>query len=127
MKQRNTILFNNCKGRDHADAFNRADAFYDLNTFGRQANQATDLKVGQICVVAQSASVDDQIAFETFTVKSIKFLRDKYTGDKCRVFCGTKKKSEVLLRLEACEHALYGAVFDCRTHFKQTSVVSVDT
>lgn len=71
MKQRKTMLFNNCKGRDHADAFSRADAFYDLNTFGRQATQATDLKVGQVCVVAQSATDADQITFEQTAVVTI--------------------------------------------------------
>ena len=61
MKQTKTFVFNNCAGRDHADAFNRSEAFFDLNTYGRQVNQATELTVGEQCVVAQAAKPDDEI------------------------------------------------------------------
>ena len=127
MNQRKTFVFNNCVGRDHADAFNRSDAFFDLNTYGRQENQATELKVGERCVVAQAATPSDEIQFDTFLVKSIQFLPDKYTGDTCRVFCGKLQRSETLPRIDACTHPIYGVIFNKKTHFKQTSVVGVET
>lgn len=127
MNPRKTFVFNNCAGRDHADAFNRADAFFDLNTYGRQLNQATELTVGDQCIVAQAANPADEIQFDTFLLESINLLPDKYTGDTCRVFCGSLLQSETLARTEAHEHPLYGAVLNKNSHFKQTSVVSVDT
>ena len=127
MTQRKTFVFNNCAGRDHAGAFDQPDAFYDLNTYGRQENQATDIKVGEHCVVAQAATTSDEIEFDTFLLKSIRFLPDNYTGDTCRVFCGALQHSETLPRVDACKHRLYGAIFNKKTHFKQTAVVGIDT
>ncbi len=127
MNQPKTFVFNNCAGRDHADVFNRRAAFFDLNTYGRQENQATELTVGERCVVAQAATAADEIQFDTFLLESIDLLPDKYTQETCRVFCGSLIRSETLARAEAHEHPLYGAVLDKNTHFKQTSVVCVDT
>lgn len=122
-----SVVFNNCAGRNHVYEFNRPDAFFDLETYGRQANQATELAVGDRCIVAQKASKSDEIQFDTFLLEAIEFLPDKSRGETCRVFCGTRQRPKTLTRIDACHHPLYGRIFDRNTHFKRTSVVPVET
>ena len=45
------VYLNNCKGREHERIFG-SGAFYDLATGGYQPTKATNLSVGQQCIVA---------------------------------------------------------------------------
>ncbi len=79
---RSVIGFNNCqikKGRcrDHAAIYGDG-AFYDLNTTGRQADEAVNLPVGQECVVA-AYTPDRQVVFRWYS-----FLREIPMRDDTR-------------------------------------------
>ena len=89
-------------------------------------NQATELTVGEQCVVVQAANPAEEIQFHTFLLASINLLPDKYIGETRRAFCVSLLQSEKLARSEAPEHAFYGAVLNKNTHFKQTSIASGD-
>lgn len=120
------MIFNNCKGRKHREFFDRENAFFDLNTFGRQLNQATDVKVGETCVVAEYAMYPSQLRFSTFVVKEIVLLRDRETGEMCRVFCGSPVGKKIdLSRDEASRHRIYGCLLNKLKYLKRTAVAAV--
>lgn len=126
MSQARTPLFNNCAGRDLADVYGRLGAFYDLELVGHQANQATDVTVGTTCLVAQAANAEDEIRFDRYRLKHILVPKDKYTNNMGRVFCGDHESSELVPRLQACEHPEYREIFNSLHHFTRTAVVYVE-
>ena len=120
------VLFNNCSGRDHVDVYSCDTAFFDLNTTGRQSNQAKDLPVGQTCVVLQKALPNAELQFDTYKLDAEQIMTDKYTDDEARVFCGEHIGSETMSRSNAISHEIYSALFDVIKRVKQTSAVIVD-
>jgi hypothetical protein len=114
------IFLNNCHGDDYAGIYG-SGAFYDLNTYGIQATKATNISVGQQCIVAAPAR-DDQIIFRWFSFLNETVKPDK-SGKPCRVFFGKFIKSDTLLKRDAARDALYSAFFDKNGHFKRQSVI----
>jgi len=114
------VYFNNCHGRDHARMYGNG-AFYDLYTVGLQATKATNLSVGQQCIVAAPAT-GGEIVFHWFSFLHETEKPDK-SGKPWRVFFGKFIKSETLLKTEAARDSLYSAFFDRNCHFKRQSVI----
>jgi hypothetical protein len=114
------VYLNNCQGRNHVELFGK-DAFYDLYTTGLQASKATNLSVGQQCIVATPAD-DGQIVFSWYS-----FLRETVKpddkGDSCRVFLGKFIKSDTLSKRDAARDGLYSTFFDKNGNFKRHSVL----
>jgi len=106
--------------------YNRSDAFFDLETEGHQASQATELSTGDECLVAQKANDANEVRFDRYILKGIHVLKDKYTGSMGRVFCGDHVSFELLPKLQACEHPEYREIFNSLNHFKRTAIVYVD-
>ena len=113
------IFFNNCHGDDYTHY--GGGAFYDLNITGFQATKATNLSVGQQCIVAVPAT-GSEIVFHWFSFLHETVKPDK-SGKPWRVFFGKFIKSETLLKKEAARTSLYSAFFDRNGHFKRQSVI----
>ena len=113
------IFFNNCHGDDYTHY--GGGAFYDLNITGFQATKATNLSVGQQCIVAVPAT-GSEIVFHWFSFLHETVKPDK-SGKPWRVFFGKFIKSETLLKTEAARNSLYSAFFDRNGHFKRQSVI----
>ncbi len=115
------VYFNNCRDRDHVALFG-SGAFYDLSTTGVQATKATNLQIGQECVVATTAP-EDNVTFSWYS-----FLREDVMSDDrgidCRVFFGKFVSSETLSKVAATRDTRYSAFFDVKGNFKRQSVVS---
>jgi hypothetical protein len=114
------VYFNNCNGREHERIFG-SGAFYDLATIGYQATKATNLSVGQQCIVATLAK-DGKIVFTWY-----KFLREVVKqddeGNSCRAFFGNRIRSNTLSKADAARDGLYSAFFDKNGNFKRQSVI----
>ena len=115
-------LFNNCKGRPHSTLFG-SGAFFDLNTDGRQAEQATDLRVGSICIVAQQPDDRNRVRFDRCSFTSERIMPDPDSGNDVRVLFGELLDSETLAKADAARHPVYSDLFNVKGHFKQTAVV----
>jgi len=113
------FLFNNCGKRPHQGIYSRRriqNAFYDLNKFGIQAKQATDLCRGDECIVAKPSD-GDQIVFEHY-----RFEREIESGDE-RVLCRKRVKAESLTRAAATRHRIYRRFFNVNHHFKRQATI----
>ena len=117
-----TIYFNNCKGRRHAELFKRDDAFYDLNTDGVQAEKAIGLIPGQICVVAQKPSDEGDVRFDRYEFELESQMTDPNSGNSVRVFFGRFVSTELLQKHDAAVHPEYSILFNVNGAFKQISV-----
>lgn len=117
------VLFNNCKGADHAEIYRDPTAFYDLGAEGKQAKLANDLLVGQICVVCGKPDDRERIHFSWHRLESEYIAERENSGFPCRVFSGSHISNEVLSRTKAIKHKIYSEFFDVRGHFKQSSVL----
>ncbi|MCU0917700.1 MAG: hypothetical protein MUC88_24530 [Planctomycetes bacterium] len=108
-------FFNDCLCRDHTALYGDG-AFYDLNTTGRQAHEALNLRMGQECVVA-AITPDNQIIFKWYL-----FLRETRmrvdTESDCRVFFGSFLMSETLSKEHAAQDRVYSIFFDKNGNFK---------
>lgn len=116
------VYLNNCRCFDHVASYGR-DAFFDLNTFGRQATQARDLLPGQQCVVA-SYTDDGDVVFNRyrFTRETI----EKHPDDpksKVRVFRGKWLGAKTLPKSKAAKTKPFSVFFNKLTHFKRPSVI----
>ena len=60
------FFFNNCKMFDHAKDYGITDAFFDVDTTGFQATQATRLSPGETCIVATKEE-DGRIRFTWYS------------------------------------------------------------
>ena len=114
------VYLNNCHGREHERIYG-SGAFYDLATVGYQATKATNLRVGQQCIVA-TLEKDGKIMFTWY-----KFLRDGVKqddeGNSCRVFFGERIRSDTLSKGAATRDVRYSAFFDKNGNFKRHSVI----
>lgn len=119
------VLFNNLRGRSHKDVYDCDTAFFDLNTTGRQSNQAKDLAKGQTCVVLQEPLSNGELRFDTYDLYEERIFSDD-DGSDARVFCGEKIDTEIMPQSEALSHETYSALFDVKGRVKQTSVVIVN-
>ena len=119
------ILFNNCDGRDHAVLYDDENAYFDLNTTGRQANQAKNLVVGQTCVVCQPMDEYGRIRFDWYVFEEERLQIPIGEKNLCRVFVGTWQRAEILPHEIATRHAIYCWFFDKLKRFKQTSALIV--
>ena len=115
------VLFNNCRGRDHAGRYG-SGAFFDLDVVGPQAEMATGLQPGDQCVVASAAS-GDRVEFDwyAFTHERVVDSPDQ-PGASARVQFGTWLRSEKLPKAVAVASDPYAAFFNVNGHFKQRSV-----
>lgn len=120
--------FNNCHGRNHVEHYG-ATAFFDLNTTGRQAKMASNLRKGDMCVVASyDLDCPGNVKFEWF-----EFHRESLEPDpddrkrKLRVFHGSrlqvKTKAISMQKSKAARSKQYGRFFNRNGHFKRPSVV----
>jgi hypothetical protein len=112
--------FNNCRGDDYSHY--GGGAFYDLRTEGIQATQATDLSVGQECVVA-SQTKDGQVTFNWYTFQREAIILGK-DGTSYRVFFGKHIKIETLSKQAAAQNNLYSIFFTKKGYFKRQSVIA---
>jgi hypothetical protein len=111
-------FFNNCNNRPHVDLFGR-EAFFDLNTVGPQANEATDLEAGEICIVA-SMSIGGEVILSWYRFTRQSVIQDN--GHPVRVFFGHCVGSEQLPKAVAAQTVPYTAFFNVDGNFKQQSV-----
>jgi hypothetical protein len=114
------VFFNNCHGDDYAEIYG-IGAFYDLKTVGIQATKATNLSVGQQCIVATPVR-GDLIVFRWFSFLRETVMPDK-NGEPCRVFFGKYLKSDTLSKSAAVRHDHYSVYFNKNGHFKRQSVI----
>jgi hypothetical protein len=114
------VYCNNSNRREHERIFG-SGAFYDLATVGYQATKATNLSVGQQCIVA-TPDKDGKIVFSWY-----EFLREVVQqddeGNSCRAFFGKRIKSDTLSKGDAARDVLYSAFFDKNGNFKRQSVI----
>lgn len=119
------VYFNNCHNRDHVGLFG-SGAFFDLESAGRQGNQARDLRQAQLCIVVERG-VDDQLTFGWYSFEH-EFLLPSDTaslnGPASRVFFGTFLASETLPKAKAARSLRYSAFFKKTGHLKNGSVFS---
>lgn len=120
MEQQTIIYLNNCRGREHERIYGKG-AFYDLSFDGRQASQATNLDVGQPCVVA-SYEEDGNIRFDWWIFEKEIPLQDD-EDVRWRVMFGTQVFDETLSKAKAAESSRYSSLFNVVGHFKRPSVV----
>jgi hypothetical protein len=112
---------NNCRRRDHVRHFG-PEAFFDLLREGKQAEMASGIDAGDVCVVA---SQDPHRKIVTFAWSKLSHEKNMVGKDvvSCRVFFGEQTKSEAMPRKKAAKAPLYSAYFNKKGHFKQLSVV----
>ena len=116
------VCFNNCHTRNY-DLLYGSGAFYDLKTIGFQATKATNLSIGQRCIVA-TPSTDGQIVFSWFSFLHETVLPDD-TSTPNRVFFGKPIKSESFSKENAARDGVYSTFFDKNGHFKRQSVIQM--
>jgi len=114
------VYFNNCKRRRHVAIFG-VNAFFDLGVSGHQAKQATDLPVGQRCVVA-SYDDEDNTVFNWHSLSEESVLADS-KNEQCRVFFGPLTATETLTKSSASKAARYSPFFNVNGDFKRPSVL----
>ena len=119
------VFFNNCRQRPHVSLFGPT-AFYDLNTWGKQAEMATNLKLGERCIVA-SYDDDGKVVFAWFSLAHESRRRGPETGTKVRVFFGKRLKSERLSKTKAAKTKLRPAPARLRWTETAARVASVTT
>ena len=116
------MYFNNCRNRKHQELYGTG-AFYDLDTFGRQAELAKNLRAGDTCIVV---SYEDKLK-STVALTWYRFEEERLgtgeNGRSCRVFFGVRKESESILKTEAAKSERYHHLFSKLGHFKQFSVI----
>jgi hypothetical protein len=111
---------NNCKNRDHAKIYG-PDAFYDLDTSGRQAEKQFIFRAGDWCVVAnEPTSGIIRFAWYKFTESRLAADEKQY---QVRVLYGKLEKEESIPKDEAVSHKYYRPFFNKNGHFKQQSVI----
>lgn len=122
-------MFNNCKGRKHPEIYQRNDAFYDLGMTGSQANLATNIAIGEQCVVASYADKARQkVVFKWFEFIEVVQLPDKQDNRIQRVFCGKILRAAVTLpKPQAASQLPYSQFFNIKGDFKQVSVIVLYT
>ena len=114
-------FFNNCKTFDHSKDYGISDAFFDLATTGFQATMATNLSLGETCVVA-TKEADGRIRFAWHALARVETVPWK-DGTHWRVFCGPATKSETLSKAEAARDEVYSIFFNKNGGFKRQSVL----
>ena|SRR5713226_8851618 len=114
------VFFNNCRCRPHTEIY-RADAFYDLNSSGKQAEMATGMKRGEECVVA-TPNEDGDIDFVWFSFSREIRMPDE-NGYTSRVLIGKRFRAKTLPKSKAARTKPYSAYFNCNGHFKRLSVI----
>jgi putative zinc finger/helix-turn-helix YgiT family protein len=126
-KEKNRCLFfNNCRARDHVALYG-ADAFYDLDDWGAQADMARDIEIGQECVVATPVpgTKGTEIEFNHFRLSRV--TREPNPTDPqrrvCRVFRGDFVRSVRHPKAVAAKTQPYSRFFNRLGHFKRPSVV----
>ncbi len=117
-EQSPAVFFNNCAERDHGAIYGKG-AFFDLGTDGIQAGQATNLRPGQVCVVAAPTG-DGKVTFDWYSLQRVQLCPDE-TGTKQRVFFGRLVKSESMSKAKAAGHRTYSVFFNINGHFKRQS------
>jgi hypothetical protein len=121
------VFLNNCRRREHASLFNNGSAFYDLNTYGRQATMARNLRRGTQCVVA-TPTEDGEVVFDWFSFARERTMPNPTEeGAEVRVFFGELIGSVRLAKSEAAETEPYCAFFNVLGHFKRPSVPRCDS
>jgi|SRR6185369_2268485 len=113
------LYLNNCLNRDHKYHYGNG-AYYDLYTVGNQADKATNLIIGQECIVASKN--EQQVIFSWFKFLCEKIMVDE-NNDRVRVFFGDLFKTECFEKAEAANIAIYSPFFDKNGNFKRQSVI----
>jgi hypothetical protein len=104
-----------------------ASAFYDLETTGRQARMATDLRPGEQCIVATPAD-GGEVVFGWFALSHEELMPDpSKPGTMVRVFIGQRTQTKRMSKAAAATTAPYSVFFDARGHFKHPSVINPPT
>jgi putative zinc finger/helix-turn-helix YgiT family protein len=120
------VYFNNCRARDFV-GFYGADAFFDLNNWGRQADMARGIEIGQECVVATPVpgTNGNEIEFSHFRLSRVT-LEPNPTDPQhrvCRVLRGDFVHSVRHPKAVAAKTQPYSRFFNRLGHFKRPSVV----
>lgn len=117
------MFFSNLANRNYQNLYG-ADAFYDLETSGYQAGLATNLRSGDLCVVAR---------YEDPGKTTVRFAWYRFDRETCetddqgkaqRVLRGELKTTEILRKTEAAADPRYNRMFDKLGLFKQAPVIA---
>lgn len=117
-----TLLFNNCRNRNHPLIYVDPAAFFDVQPTGPQTDTCAHLQPGDVCIVA---------AYASGTSGPVKLTRWKYThqsvrpdnqGELLRVFYGEQIDSKIMPKADAAASPEYTGLFNKLGHFKQISV-----
>lgn len=114
------VYCNNCKGRKHAQLYGKS-AFYDLDPI-RDARKATDLRPGQICIVATRTGMGDKIDFGKFSFLREELKKDN-EGQTCRVWFGKFVKSVSMSQRVAARTKAFSEFFAKNGYFKRIVVL----
>ena len=122
MKRQPPRYFNNCRSRPHAEIYGSDNAFFDLNRFGKQATMATNLEVGEKCIVATQNEMRDTVEFVEYS-----FIRETIKPDEkrvpTRVQYGKRLRSKTMSKVDAAKSKQYGVFFNVNGDFKRPSVI----
>ena len=113
-------FFNNSSARKHRGLY--PVPFFDLNLSGRQEAMATNLQVGDECVVATPGQ-SGEVVFQWFKFSNEQILPDE-EGRNVRVFYGLPLRSESLPKAVAAQTDPYAVFFDVNGHFKRPSAIA---
>jgi hypothetical protein len=111
---------NNCANRDHKAIYG-PDVFYDLNTWGSQAENQFLFRPGEFCVVA-SQPAPDMIRFAWYKFTDSRLMSDE-KQQQVRVLCGSFVKEESMAKADAVIAKYYFPFFDKNGNFKRQSVI----
>lgn len=124
MTEDDLIFFNNAKGAEHAKMYGDPHAFYDLGTDGYQSTKATDLSVGQVCVVCHKPDTNDDIRFTWHALSDVYNSLDDTQDVEWRVFVGEQLLDETHTRDDATTHPVYKHFFNKHRHLKRQVVLT---
>jgi hypothetical protein len=112
---------NNCANRDHVALFGQ-DAFYDLDTSGRQASKQALFKPDDYCVVASEPNAG-VIRFAWYRFTGSRLAADEARKTQVRVLLGKFVKEESMTKEEAVSHKQYHPFFDKNGKFRRDAVL----
>lgn len=111
----------NPRGRDHQKLFG-ADAFFDFDTTGAQAELYRRLAKGDTCVVLSYVPGTEDMLFRYFQLEDMSLMPDPERGVQVRVLRGQQRKEERMTKAEAAA-GKHRDCFNKNGHLKQLSML----
>ena len=116
-----TVLFNNCRGRNHGALFGRR-AFFDMDIKEAHRRQLPAVVPGTECIVAKPDGTGD-IRFDVYAFSQEVVQRDGH--QTVRVLYGDFVRTETLPRGTARVTSPYERLFAQNGNFKRLSALRV--